>query len=107
MLLKTRTPNTTTTGSDFPASTVNAAWDKGHHVPGYDPALVRKDLCGAFIRRTDYGGATDTGWEIDHVRPVSQGGADHIGNLQPLQWKNNRHKGDNWPNWTCAVTSRT
>jgi hypothetical protein len=29
-----------------------------------------------------------------------------LANLQALQWENNRGKGDDWPNWTCAVTWR-
>jgi hypothetical protein len=27
-----------------------------------------------------------------------------LNNLQPLQWENNRHKGDNYPNWSCKIT---
>lgn len=49
-------------------------------------------------------GATDSeyGWEIDHVVPRSKGGTDLLGNLQPLQWENNRSKGDAIGAWTCA-----
>jgi 5-methylcytosine-specific restriction endonuclease McrA len=43
------------------------------------------------------------GWEIDHILPVSKGGGDHPSNLQPLQWENNRSKGDSLTGWTCAV----
>ena len=43
--------------------------------------------------------------EIDHIKPVSQDGGDELSNLQPLQWENNRHKGDDWPDWSCLVTS--
>ena len=38
-----------------------------------------------------------------YIQPVALGGPDTIWNLQPLQWKNNRHKSDNYPNWNCAV----
>ena len=40
------------------------------------------------------------GWEIDHINP---NGGDGIGNLQPLQWQNNRAKGDG--PLVCAVTA--
>lgn len=34
-----------------------------------------------------------------------QGEFDDLSNLQPLQWENNRHQGDNYPDWTCKVKS--
>jgi 5-methylcytosine-specific restriction endonuclease McrA len=74
---------------------------------GVDPAYAnfRKDTCGATILRNDYGTTTDSGWEIDHVKPVASGGTDAMDNLQPLHWENNRHKADNWPHWSRRRTS--
>jgi 5-methylcytosine-specific restriction endonuclease McrA len=66
------------------------------------------DVCGAVIDRAKYGNneETGTGWEIDHIIPVSRGGTDDLSNLQPLQWQNNRRKGDDYPSTPsayCAV----
>ena len=75
-------------------------------VPGWNPFTHRKDACGAVIARTSYGALGDLGREVDHAMPVAEGGGDQLSNLQPLHWQNNRHKGDAWPNWTCAVSAR-
>lgn len=74
-------------------------WSKGIIDPRYDPRFVRKDLCGNWMHFDEHGQQTDLGWEIDHVFPASRGGADDIDNLQPLWWRNNRRKGDNYPWW--------
>src|SRR6478609_8443798 len=93
--------NTTTLNESFNTGIVNAVWNKGTIVPGKDPAILRKDSCGAFIKRSDYGNCNSQfGWEIDHHQPVARGGSDHLFNLQPLQWQNNRYKSDNWPHWS-------
>lgn len=42
----------------------------------------------------------------DHVQPVAGRGGDGLDNLQPLQWQNNQHQGDNYPQGgTCAVSA--
>lgn len=98
-----RTPNTTRNGFGFDLATINAVWAKATIVPGNDAAVIRKDSCGAWIKRVDYGKTTEYGWEIDHIQPVAKNGTDELYNLQPLHWQNNRHKSDNWPSWSCAV----
>ena len=100
-----RQPNTNRSGGAFDTATINAVWNKGNAVAGYDPTVWRKDTCNAFMKRSDYGTLGDFGWEIDHVKPVAQDGGDSLDNLQSLQWKNNRHKGDNYPQWSCAVSA--
>lgn len=95
-------------GDSFPLEVKRAVWNKGRNVPGCNPDKVRKDSCNAVIEWEQYGITNNngTGWEIDHIKPVSKGGGDEISNLQPLQWENNRAKGDDYPavNY-CVVTT--
>ena len=81
--------------------TIQTVWEKGVVVQGNDPARWRKDQCGAWIGRAAYGDRDSIyGWEIDHISP---GGSDAIGNLRPLQWKNNADKSDG--RLKCNVTA--
>lgn len=102
-----RNRNTNTNGQGFDQATINAVWEKGIPGAGYDPKVYRKDSCGVWMQKSEYGNTnSDYGWEIDHNKPVSAGGTDSLSNLQPLYWKNNRHKGDDWPDWTCLIGSK-
>jgi hypothetical protein len=83
---------------------IDAVWNKATVINGYDPNSMRQDVCDTWIKYSEYGKTDDDGcgWVIDHIKPVAMHGTDELSNLQPLQWENNRCKGDNWPNWTCA-----
>ena len=104
----TRNRNTKSNGRNWSQTDIDAVWKKGKEVPGYDKNKNRKDTCNAWISYSDYGKTVEhgEGWEIDHINPISNGGTDNLSNLQPLQWQNNRHKGDNYPNWECAVSAK-
>ena len=61
-------------------------WNKGQVVPGYDPAVWRKDQCGAFIKWDKYGDRSsqdNNGWEIDHIKPDSLGGKCSVNAVLP------------------------
>ena len=97
-----RRPSTKRDGNTFDEQTIEAVWQKGTPEPGL--TIYRKDKCSASIERQKYGKVEQYGWEIDHIKPVALGGGDELSNLQPLQWENNRHKSDSYPNWTCKVS---
>lgn len=102
-----RKPNTDRNGNFFSEETKRAVWDKAQIVSGYDSSKRRKDHCGAWINWELYGDTTENGngWEIDHIKPVEEGGDDELSNLQPLQWQNNRKKGDDYPASNYCVVS--
>lgn len=70
-----RSPGTQRDGRSFDWATVEAVWQKGQVVSGYDPGTWRKDTCGAWMKRTDHGLTSEYGWEVDHIVPVAQGAA--------------------------------
>lgn len=79
----------------WPDQIVAQVWSKGTVVPGYDPGLHRKDICGALLAWRDYGNRkSDYGWEVDHIQAVANGGSNVLSNLRPLHWKNNAAKKD-------------
>jgi hypothetical protein len=64
-----------------------AVWDKGHVIPGHDPAVWRHDDFGRTIRYGDFQHPSQFGWDMFPIRsigifdfaPVS------ISNLRPLR----------------------
>lgn len=86
---------------------IDAIWQKGRIVSDYDPSKFRKDACGAWIARDQFG-KTDAefGWEVDHIYPQALGGGDDPENKRPLHFKNNRSKGVDYPSYKSVVTAR-
>ena len=79
----------------FSADKKDKVWQKGKQITGINPDNYRHDICSNVMKYTEYGNTNSKyGWEIDHIIPVSKLGMDSLSNLQPLQWENNRKKGD-------------
>ena len=71
-------------------------WEKGTPVRGKNPNLYRKDVNGDTMYKSSYCKTSPMGWEVDHKNPKANGGSDSMRNLQPMQWKGNREKGDKY-----------
>lgn len=79
----------------FTEEQIQKVWEKATVVSNNDPNVYRKDECGAWIAKKQYGNRESSfGWEIDHIKPQSKGGGDELSNLRPLQWQNNMSKSD-------------
>ncbi|UKE83666.2 HNH endonuclease signature motif containing protein [Pectobacterium colocasium] len=81
--------------SNWTDKQIQDVWEKGAIVEGISEHFFRKDQCGAWMSRAEYGNRdSDEGWEIDHIKTKSSGGTDILSNLRPLQWKNNAGRSD-------------
>ncbi len=92
--------------ANFSETQIQAAWDKATTIANYDSSKFKQDPCGAWMQRDQYGNPDHAfGWEIDHAYPVSKGGDDFPQNIRAMHSQNNRSKADDYPDYTCALTS--
>lgn len=96
----------------FTDEQIQRVWEKGREVEGYNKDKYRQDACGAWMEKNKYGDTSSPfGWEIDHIKPKAllegqpEDKVDNIDNLRPLQWSNNRAKGDDFPWYATAVAA--
>ena len=79
---------------DFDARTEQAVWQLGTPIDSYDSSVWRHDAFGQVMKRIEYGNRnSEHGWEIDHVKPLAQGGSNALSNLRPLNWRSNVQRG--------------
>ena len=78
----------------FSREMINKVWEKAKKIPGKDRTKYRRDPYGNPLRYENYGKNCKTGWDIDHIMPLSRGGSNNIRNLQALQVATNRKKGN-------------
>jgi len=69
-------------------------WEKAKKARGKDPNLYRQDPYGNLMYKPSYGKDSPMGWEVDHIKPKSLGGSDSTKNLQALNTKVNKEKGE-------------
>lgn len=87
---------------------IEKVWEKGTIEKDYDSNVFRKDPCGAWIIRSQYGNKNSKfGWSVDHIYPEALGGDDNLLNLRPMQWENNLAKGDDYPVYKGVVQSES
>ena len=91
--------------SNFSQQQIDEVWAKATIDPFQDKNIYRKDIAGAWIEYSKYGKEGSMGWEIDHILPQARGGSDQFANLQPLQYQNNRSKGDDYPNFHTVISA--
>ena len=70
--------------SNFSKERLEQIWNKGKTIKGKDTNLYRKDIFGNTMYKHSYGKLSEMGWNVDHSKPQSLGGTDHLNNLQPM-----------------------
>ncbi len=73
----------------FSEKTIQGVWEKGETVSENNKKHFRKDECGAWIAKSQYGDRDSIyGWGIDYIVPESYGGNDKLFNPRPITMEN-------------------
>lgn len=81
----------------FTQKEIDYVWERAATIPGLNPDTYRQDAYGNEIKRSDYGRRdSGKGWEVDHRKPLSEGGTYDLNNLQALHACENAAKGATW-----------
>jgi len=72
----------------YPEDIIERIWQKAETVEGYNPAVMRKDMFGAWIIRNHYDNRhSEYSWEIDLIDTTNKERL-NVDNMRPLQWEN-------------------
>ncbi|NOX98460.1 MAG: hypothetical protein GXP30_01815 [Verrucomicrobia bacterium] len=75
------------TSGGYEKEVVDAIWKLAEMIDGNDSALWRKDECGAWINKLEYGKRHSSfGWEICDLSLGRRPGT--LSALRPMQWEN-------------------
>lgn len=100
--------------AQFTDEQLDEIWEKVKKDSSDYSGKMRKDACGAWMKRDKYGDRNSSfGWEVDHIYPKSKLEDAHVPddlinnmtNLRPLHWKNNDSKDADYPHYESAVTA--
>ncbi len=81
---------------------VEAVWEKGRAMPDLDPAIWRRDQCGAWLHREHLESTeSEFAWKI--VKVVPGGEDEEVVNLQPFHRDNGFDIANHQPH--CRVTA--
>lgn len=80
----------------FSRDRLQQVWEKGTSISGKKADLYRSDIYGNQMYKHSYGKDSAMGWTVDHSKPVSKGGTDHLNNLQPMNTSANKSKGNKY-----------
>lgn len=65
---------------------------------------IAQDFAGREIHKDAYGNNSKYSWDIDHIRPLSNGGTNTQDNMQIVHMQTNDEKGDTYPTFKIGKT---